>query len=68
MLEKLRVDKDSPIMLEKAVVPKLSEEQVKMVLTVIPVDYWSMRCRTCRGEVHSEFSCPYQYIDQRLHF
>ena len=49
-------------------VPALTDEQIQQAYFVIPEDYWSLNCWSCRECGHSTFTCPYLYPNQRLFF
>lgn len=68
ILVMLRRDEGRPVLLEQAVVLKLTDEQIKRAVTVITVYYWAMNFWTCRAEGHSAFICPYLTVDRRLIF
>ena len=49
-------------------VPKLTDEQYRDAITVIPADYWSLNCWTCKTDGHTTFTCPSLTPAQRLYF
>ena len=49
-------------------VPKLTEEQYRDAITVIPADYWSLNYWTCKTDGHTTFKCPSLTPAQRLYF
>ena len=49
-------------------VPKLTEEQYCDAITVIPAEYWSLHCWTCKTDWHTTFTCPSLTPAQRLYF
>ena len=48
--------------------PTLTPEQLRLAMSVVPEDYWSLSCWTCRDEGHSTYTCPYLNLAQRLWF
>ena len=48
--------------------PKLSEEQARDALSVIPTDYWGFNCWTCKNAGHSTFTCPTLTPEQRIYY
>jgi len=61
-------DEDRPMLTTTDECPPLTEEQVRQAVSVVPADYWSMSCWTCRDEGHSTFTCKYLTPVQRLYF
>ena len=57
-----------PINRSTAEVPTITPEQLQKALSVIPTDYWSLNCWTCREEGHTTFTCPFLTWAQRLYF
>ena len=49
-------------------VPVITAEQLQHALSIIPTDYWSLNCWTCRESGHTTFTCPYLTWAQRLYF
>ena len=49
-------------------VPAITPEQLQKALSVIPTDYWSLNCWTCREGGHTTFTCPFLTWAQRLYF
>ena len=49
-------------------VPKLTSEQTQLAHSVIPNDYWTLSCWSCREDGHSTFTCPRLTPDQRIFF
>ena len=57
-----------PVNRETTEVPAITAEQLQKALSVIPTDYWSLNCWTCREEGHTTFTCPFLSWAQRLYF
>ena len=57
-----------PINRSTTEVPAILPEQLQKALSVIPTDYWSLSCWTCREEGHTTFTCPFLTWAQRLYF
>ncbi len=49
-------------------IPELTSDQRSFAESVIPKDYWSLECWTCRERGHGAFTCPYLTAAQRLYF
>ena len=49
-------------------VPGMTKEQINLAYSVIPEDYWSLQCWTCREPGHNTFTCPLLSEPQRLYF
>ena len=61
-------DTSRPVLRDTEQVPDLSEEQLRLAFSVIPSDYWTLNCWTCRDEGHSTFTCTYLTSQQRVFF
>ena len=46
----------------------LTEEQYRDAITVIPANYWSLNCWTCKTDGHTTFTCPSLTPAQRMYF
>lgn len=57
---------DQPVIQGHTALPALSEAQIRQAVSIIPANYCKLSYWTCRLDGHSMFSCPYQYVEQRI--
>lgn len=69
LLKKIMDGEDSrPVLCDTQQVPELTEEQVRLAFYLIPADYGTLNCWTCRDERHSTFTSTYLTSTKRVFF
>ena len=58
----------TPVHRETVPIPTLTEEQTRKAFSVVPSDYWQLKCWTCRDCGHWTFTCPTLTPNQRIYF
>lgn len=43
---------ESPVLGNMTAFPELMDEKIRKAVTMVPADYWSLSCWTCREEGH----------------
>lgn len=47
---------------------EITDEQVRLTMTVVQIDYWQMSCWTCSGEGYHTFTRSFLKPSQKIHF
>ena len=60
--------KGTPVLRDTTSVPKLTEDQMRKLFSVIQTDYWQLNCWTCREDGQSTFKFPTLTLEQRMYY
>lgn len=59
---------DKDVLVDTMAPPSLTADEVRKAFQVIPSDYYSRGCWTCREGGHTSFTCPLLTARQRIYF